>query len=307
MALAVLFTLSFVFLACTSNPPSQYAHVGQFVGSYEEIIELPDPVAPGFSDADFVQLLRPDDIPPIYSPVFVPASAANLPDDELVVGLAIDNDARAYPTGILFSREIVNDVVGGVPVLVTWCPRCYTALVHERRIHGSVPVFGNHGALYKGAMTWFDHETGSVWSQPLGTALAGPWVGAALSLIPSQITTWSDWRASQPETTVLVIDTPSQPFRGRRPGPDHVVGVVIGDTAAAIPYDEILPGHSVNVEVGDAHVEIWRYAGSQSVRAMILDNAANHQAEVPVLIAYRSAWLKFYPGSVVKPSRELAQ
>ena len=303
MALAVLFSLSFVFLACTSNPPSQYAHVGQFVGSYEEIIELPDPVAPGFSDADFVQLLRPDDIPPIYSPVFVPASAVNLPDDELVVGLAIDNDARAYPTGILFSREIVNDVVGGFPVLVTWCPRCYTALVHERRIHGSVLVFGNHGALYKGAMTWFDHDTGSVWSQPLGTAMAGPRVGAALSLIPSQITTWSDWRASQPETTVLVVDEPSQPFSGRRPGPDHVVGVVLRDVAAAVPYNDISPGGPVMIEVADTPVEIWRDPGSEAARAAVLDNSGRRQREIPVLIAYRSAWLKFYPSTIIESAR----
>ena len=307
LRLAIFFPLSFVFLACAPNSPSQNAYAGHFVGSYEEIIELPGPVAPGFSDADFVQLLRPDDIPPIYSPVFVPASDANLPSDELVIGLAIGNHARAYPTGILFSREIVNDVVDGVPVLVTWCPRCYASLVHDRRIDGEPLVFGNQGALYRGAMTWYDHQSGSVWSQPLGASLAGPKAGASLRLIPSQLTTWSNWLESRPETTVLVVDTPSQPFRGHRPGPDHVVGVVIGGAAAAIPYDEILPGHSANVAVGDAQIKIWRDATSETVRAVVLDNSANRQAEVPVLIAYRSAWLKFYPGSVTNPPRELAR
>ena len=148
--LALFLSLPFVFLACTSNPPVQNADFGQFVGSYEEVIELPGPLAPGFSDAEFVQLLRPDDIPPIYSPVFVPASKANLPDDELVIGLAIGDDARAYPAGILFFREMVNDRVNGIPVLVSWCPRCYTALVHDRRIDGEPLVFGNQGALYQG-------------------------------------------------------------------------------------------------------------------------------------------------------------
>ena len=170
--------------------PSPAGYAREFVGSYDEAIGPQGPAAAGFSDADFVQLLLPDDIAPIYDPQFVPAADAHLPDDEpddeLVVGSSINGDARAYPAGILYTREMVNDVVGGVPVLVTWCPRCYTALVHDRRVDGATAVFGNQGALYKGAMTWFDHETGSIWSQPLGKAVVGPRSGVSLNLMPSQ-------------------------------------------------------------------------------------------------------------------------
>lgn len=222
-------------ISCAA-PASPSPSTGEFIGSYEEAIGPQGLTAAGFSDADFHQLLLPDDIPPIYDPQFVTAVNADLPNDELVIGFSINGDARAYPAGILYTREMVNDVVGGVPVLVTWCPRCYTALVHDRRVDGTTAVFGNQGALYKGAMTWFDHETGSIWSQPLGKALVGPRFGAALSLMPSQLTTWREWVKAHPETAVLTVAHPSPPFRGRRPGQEHVAGVIIGDTAAAWPY-----------------------------------------------------------------------
>lgn len=286
--------------ACSASSSPPETPDGQFVGSYEEVIDLPSPAIPGFSDADFVQLLRPDDIPPIYHPEFVPADAANLPDDELVIGLVIDDDARAYPAGILFTREIINDTVAGVPVLVSWCPRCYTALVHDRRIGGDVPVFGNWGALYKGAMTWFDHETGSVWSQPLGAALAGPRAGTSVELIPSQLTTWGAWLESQPETTVLAVKESSPTFSGNRPGADHVVGLVIDDMAVAVPYGEIPPDEVVEIDIGDARVAVWRDPASSAIRAAELISTGLNAREIPVLIAYRSAWLKYYPGSVTE-------
>ena len=61
-----------------------------------------------------------DGIPPIYEPDFVSAAEAALIDDELIMGIAIDGKARAYPVTVLRFREIVNDDLGGVPLLVTW-------------------------------------------------------------------------------------------------------------------------------------------------------------------------------------------
>ena len=284
---------------CGAPKPSAPAgYAGEFAGGYDETIGPKGPAAAGFSDAEFVQLLLPDDIPPIYAPRFVPAADADLPHDELVIGLSINGDVRAYPTGILFSRELVNDVVGGVPVLVSWCPRCYAALVHERRVNGTAAVFGNQGALYKGAMTWFDHGTGSIWSQPLGMALTGPEAGATLRLVPSQLTTWSKWAASHPETTALVVSEPSPAFRGNRPGVNHVVGVVVGDSAAAWPYESVIAGE-VDGVVGDTPVAVWRDAETGAIRARTTGDGGR---ELPTLIAYRSAWLKFYPGSIANHS-----
>ena len=66
------------------------------------------------------QLLRRDAIRPIYDPEFVPADQAGYSDDELVMGVAIDGEAKAYPVGLLNSREMVNDELGRTPILVTW-------------------------------------------------------------------------------------------------------------------------------------------------------------------------------------------
>ena len=284
--------------ACAGAPqPPQYP--GSFVGAYDETTGPQGPAASGFSDSELIQLLLPDDIPPIYEPRFVAADDADLPGDELIIGLSINGDARAYPTGILFTRELVNDVVGGVPVLISWCPRCYAAMVHERRANGVVATFGNQGALYRGAMTWFDHETHSVWSQPLGKALAGARAGDTLSLLPSSITSWEEWRAHRPDTRVLTVAGPASAYSGRRPGEEHVVGVVVGSSAAAWPYSTIADGATIRATVGETTVVVWRNEQSGAVQAAIWNEpGAGDGADIPAILAYRSAWLKFYPGSV---------
>lgn len=79
-------------------------------------------------------------------------------------------------------------------------------MVHRREVDGEALIFGNQGALWNNAMTWWDHDTGSIWSQPLGEALAGPRKGQSLLLLPSEFTTWGSWRAEHPET--LALDAP---------------------------------------------------------------------------------------------------
>lgn len=66
------------------------------------------------------QLLGRDDIRPIYSPEFVSADQAPHSDDELVMGVVIAGAAKAYPVGLLNSREMVNDELAGIPILVTF-------------------------------------------------------------------------------------------------------------------------------------------------------------------------------------------
>ena len=266
---------------------------GYFAGGYDEVIGADGVKAAGFVDGDYVQVRRPDDIAPIYAPEFVAADAAGRPDEEPVIGLALNGEARAYPTGILYRRELVNDVVGGVPALVSWCPLCYTALAHERRVDGAAAVFGNQGALYRGAMTWYDHATGSVWSQPLGAAIAGPEAGRRLALLPAQVTTWGEWRAAYPHTLLLSDGgIPAAPYRGRRPGDGHIVGVVVGDAAAAWSYRAVAESADGAVvgRVGNIAVALRRDEASGAIRAW------SGGVELPVIIAYRRAWEEFYGG-----------
>lgn len=250
-----------------------------------------------FVDAEYEQLRRPDAIAPIYDPRFVPASETNLPDGEMVIGLAINGDSRAYPAGILYNREMVNDTVGGVPTLITWCPLCYAALAHRRSMDHDTFTFGNQGALYKGAMTWFDHSTGSIWSQPSGQAIAGPLAGAKLTLMPSQLTTWGQWRAAHPETRVLTTAMPAQPYRGRQPGQQHVVGVVIGNHATAWPYPMVMERGPIDARVGDTSIRLWQDDETGAIRAVANDNG---QRELPTIIAYQWAWQKLYSANSLR-------
>lgn len=267
-----------------------------YLGYVDEIIGADGDVGPSFVDDDYRQLRRPDDITPIYQPEFLSPGEASVPSGELVIGLTINGDARAYPAGVLYNREMVNDTVGDVPVLVTWCPLCYTALVHERQLDDTFPVFGNQGALYKGAMTWYDHGTGSIWSQPTGEAIAGPLSGASLELIPSQLTTWGAWLAAHPHSLVLDTSAPAPPFTGRRPGEDHVMGVVVNGHAMAWPYRYVVNVGSIAVDIGGAHVQISVDQQTEAIRAAI----RNHPGSgLSVIIAYRWAWERFYPNTVV--------
>ncbi len=267
-----------------------------YVGSIDEVIGPEGPLGPAFDDAGFRQLRRPDAILPVYHPRFLGSDESGLPDDELIIGLKINGDARAYPAGLLYHREMVNDTVGGVPVLVTWCPLCYTALVHDRRLDGSAAMFGNQGALYKGAMTWFDHGTGSVWSQPLGVAIAGPLAGHGLELMPSQLTTWAQWLAANPDSRVLASDIPSVPYSGRRLGEDHVAGLVVANHAMAWPYLSVLDAGSIAAEIGGIDLVVSVDPETGAIRAAAI---GNEHRELPVIIAYRWAWEGFYPDSPV--------
>ncbi len=321
------------------SDPTQPSATAQYARPYDVVVDGPvdefigptGSTAPDFVDSAYHQLRRPDDIPPVYDPMFIDVAVANLQEDEPVIGLAINGDARAYPLGILYNREMVNDVVGGVPVLVTWCPLCYTAMVHDRRIGDSAVVFGNQGALYKGAMTWYDHDTGSVWSQPLGAAIAGPRAGRALDLIPAQLTTWGHWNAAHPGAKLLSVAQPVQPFTGQLPGDRHVVGLVIGDDAAAWPYNDVAQAEVLSDVVGGIPVAIWSDSHTGAIRAADLRRADGTVAppeevladgvlaaetsvaigtggglrELPATIVFRSAWTKFYPQSTLRnsPSR----
>jgi hypothetical protein len=89
----------------------------------EQVVDSPDAAELDVEfDLGFYERERlpRDAIEPIYTPKFVSPDESVLRPDEIVMGLVINGDARAYPTGLLRAREMVNDEVGGTPVLVTW-------------------------------------------------------------------------------------------------------------------------------------------------------------------------------------------
>ena len=149
-----------------------------------------------------------DGIPSIDDPKFAEISGSSfVSDSDVVIGLEIDGEARAYPLFILVWHEIVNDKVGGVPVSVTYCPLCYTNQVFERIINGNEVEFGTSGKLYNSNLLMYDRLTESYWSQGLGMAVTGELTGMQLKKIPFDVITWGDWKKLHPDTLVLTTDT----------------------------------------------------------------------------------------------------
>ena len=156
--------------------------------------------------------VKKDGIPALTNPKHIAAAAATyLEDDELVFGIDIAGDARAYPLRILDWHEMVNDVIGGVPVTLAYCTLCGSGILYDARVPGYEKpfVFGSSGFLYRSNKLMYDQATHSLWSQFTGRPVVGPLTGSGIELavLPVTIASWRDWRARHPDTQVLSLDT----------------------------------------------------------------------------------------------------
>ena len=159
-----------------------------------------------------------DGIPSIDAPQFVPvAEADHLKPTEPVIGLAVNGDARAYPLGILIWHEIVNDTVGGVPVTVTYCPLCNSAVVYDRRVAGEATEFGTTGKLRNSDLVMYDRATESWWQQFLGEAIVGTRTGTRLKVLPARLESWERFAKRHPDGRVLVPNNPRMRAYGANP------------------------------------------------------------------------------------------
>lgn len=149
-----------------------------------------------------------DGIPSIDNPKFVSASeAVFVSDDDIVMGLHLNGETKAYPLFILVWHEIVNDRFGDIPVAVTYCPLCFTMQVFDRTVNGVETEFGTSGKLYNSNLVMYDRNTDSQWSQAMGQAITGELAGEKLKRIPFDVARWKDWKELYPDTLVLTTDT----------------------------------------------------------------------------------------------------
>ena len=160
-----------------------------------------------------------DGIPPIDVPKFTTFEAANewLGDLEPVIAFNLEGDARAYPLQIMVWHEIVNDVVAGVPVAVTFCPLCNSAIVLDRRLDGVVYDFGTSGVVRKSDLVMWDRQTQSWWQQFTGRAIVGELTGKKLTFHLASMVSWSDFKAAYPDGKVLSRETGFQRSYGLNP------------------------------------------------------------------------------------------
>ena len=230
-----------------------------------------------------------DGIPPIDNPKFTTPALADdwLGALEPVISLEIGGDARAYPLQILTWHEVVNDVVGGEPVLVTFCPLCNSALAFERTLFGMVFDFGVSGNLRNSDLIMWDRQTQSWWQQLSGEGIVGLLAGQQLTFLPAQIISWADFKEAHPEGQVLSrdtgfrrsygqnpyvgydrVDNPPFLFDGELDGrllpKERVAAFTIGDSAAAFPFSILDKERVVNYSVGGLDVAVFFKPGTRS-------------------------------------------
>ncbi len=146
-----------------------------------------------------------DTIQPINSPRFQAVSELTAMGPlEPVLSLIINGDARAYPLRLLLWHEIVNDVVGGVPVLVSYCPLCNSGVVYDRRVGDAVLEFGNTGRIRHFDMVMYDQQSESWWQQFTGEAIVGEMSGTTLRIVPARLESLAKFRQRAPDAKLLI-------------------------------------------------------------------------------------------------------
>ncbi len=182
------------------------------------------------------------------------------------------------------------------------------------------------------AMTWYDHQTNSIWSQPWGRAIRGPLKGIQLFLLPSQVTTWDNWRTAHPNTLVMTNDINLMPNLRHKFRPDFVIGVIYESQARAYPYELATAETLIQDTLGDTPILIW--AANNDFRAyirrlpdqiltfqlkddMLIDEQTNTTwdpirglaisgpltgqvlATLPTITAFADHWTDFYPNGEI--------
>lgn len=190
---------------------------------------------------EIVNVIGKDQIPAVDDPQMIEvADETDIGAREPVLTVEIEGATpRAYPIRYLMFHEIANDVVGGIPVAVTYCPLCNSGMVFDRRVDGSVLSFGVSGKLRKSDMVMYDRETESWWQQAVGEGIVGTHAGTKLTQLPAWMESWAEFTARNPDGLVM-----KAPRRGRY-GSNPYVGYDSGKPWARF-YDGEMPPHDIN-------------------------------------------------------------
>jgi len=230
----------------------------------------------------------PDGIPSVDEPKFLtPSEVDFLEENEPVLALDIDGEFRAYPVQIMTWHEIVNDTVGGVPVSVTYCPLCNSAVAYDRRVDDQVVEFGTSGMLWNSSLVMYDRQTETLWSHFTGEGIVGELTGTQLETFPVATVPWGLWRDANPDGLVLSRDTGFDRSYGRNPYPGYddinsqpflfdgevdgqytamtrIVGVELNDDALGVPLFALREDRVVTAEVGGTEVVVLWESGTAS-------------------------------------------
>jgi hypothetical protein len=259
-----------------------------------------------------------DGIPAILKPVFLPAKQVTfLTDEDRILGLSRTDQAKAYPIKILNWHEIVNDTIGGQPVVITYCPLCGTGIGLEGSVHGRALTFGVSGLLYQSDLLMYDHQTESLWSQIAMRAITGPFTGTKLTPLFLVHTSWGEWKREHPETLVLSTNTgydrdyDRDPYLGyaesrtlmfdtkhidaRYHPKEWVLGVEVKGAYKAYPFSEL---QKTRIPLPDQvnGQKLLIHFNPRSRAAFVTDS---DRRSMPSMMSFWFAWVAFHPDTAV--------
>ncbi len=217
-------------------------------------------------------------------------------EKEPVVSIEINNSAKAYSLNILSFHEISNDTLSGVPILVSYCPLCNSAIVFDRHIKvdgkNKTAQFGIAGMLRKSNMVMWDDLTESWWQQIMGEAVVGKLTGTQLKIIPSQIISVKEFFDNYPNGEILSNKTgfkqaekkygknyyvkydsvgkkPSRFFHdkvdSRLPAMERVIGLSVNGEYKAYPFSVIRQNGVINDKFNSQNIVIFYEPGTVSI------------------------------------------
>lgn len=211
------FDISAWYVWLWNRPNTPHSAYGDFKSAFYSRI---DPVFGGYFSSDRktdIRLdeirwggVRQDGIPPLRNPRMVSAAEAiYLADSNIVFGLEVNGDARAYPKRILAWHELFIDRVGGMPVAGVYCTLCGSMILYKTEYEGVNHELGTSGFLYRSNKLMYDQATQSLWNTLWGEPVVGPLVGRGIELERLSVvtTTWGAWQQRHPDTLVLSLDT----------------------------------------------------------------------------------------------------
>ncbi|QDV23377.1 DUF3179 domain-containing protein [Aureliella helgolandensis] len=259
-----------------------------------------------------------DGIPAISNPATMPREHADfLKANERVIGVAIEGRARAYPISILNQHEIVNDRLGDIPIAVTYCPLCDSAVVFDRRTPLGEREFGVSGLLYNSNVLMYDRaDSESLWSQMKSEGVSGPGAAQKLTVLPMELTSWEAWQARQPHTDVLSPETgynrnykanpyagyfrqpnlmfPARPQSNALPLKERVLGIWDATKAFAIPVSVFgRQSTQLEKEINGKRIVIAFDKSDQTLRIVSADDGLQW------VNAFWFAWYAFRPQTEV--------
>ncbi|GAB4191430.1 MAG: hypothetical protein Kow00105_05500 [Phycisphaeraceae bacterium] len=160
--------------------------------------------------------------PALIEPEFVSATEADawLHPNHRVLAVKVGQDVRVYPIDLLIQHEVVNDMVGGIPIFAAYCILADLGAVYDRRLDGHTLTFALSGYTYTDPKVWegrdafvlWDRETESLWWPPIGKAVSGPLVDRPLTLLDNQYWSQSSWGQVRSLSGDVRVLKPDQDF-----------------------------------------------------------------------------------------------